>query len=162
MSVFARCDMLLIDLGDAVGIEDAARRGGIGDQHVDIAAAQCGKDRRHLVEATGNGDAQVDGLQHVQRDADGALVERAGDRSPMAVDEATGDDADGISREVILQRNGLEKAAGVDGRVRAQRRYAEERLVGARKGLELASRSAARATACRAFQGWRRLPVRKC
>jgi len=110
---------LLVELRHAVGIEDAAAGGGVGDQHIDIAAAQAGQYRRHLVEAAGHRDAQAYGLQHIQRYADRPVVEWAGHRMALAVDEAAGDDAHRVPGEILLQRNGFEEAAGVDGRVRA-------------------------------------------
>ncbi len=66
---------LAVDPGHAIGIEDAPACCGIGNQHIDIATAQSGENCRNLVEATGDCDAHRDFMQHVERYADGPVIE---------------------------------------------------------------------------------------
>ena len=46
-----------IEFSGAVGAQNAARSGGVGHQHVGVAASQRRQDRRHFVEAAGHANA---------------------------------------------------------------------------------------------------------
>ena len=70
-----------VDFACAIGAQNAARGGRIGDEHIGIAVAKRGEHRRHLIEAAGHAYAQVDAEEIVKRQTDHAIVERSRDRS---------------------------------------------------------------------------------
>ena len=83
----------------AFGIENAARGCRIGDEHAGIAAAEKREQRRHLVEAAGDGDTRLDRGQAIERNAYGAGFERSVDGDAAFVDEAAGEDPDRAAGE---------------------------------------------------------------
>ena len=102
-----------------------------------MSALEAGADRRDLVDAAGDGDANLDARDFFQRQADHAIVQRTVQRRTVFIHEAPGDDGGAAKAEIVCGIGLIKKTAGIDETASPRGANTEDQLVGAPRDFEL-------------------------